>query len=156
MARDLLTFQEPPRGSLQTREMFLDQILVHRVVEPFKAFRWLMLSDVFVASAQYDLAEELCKRCLVSNTSCAKAWEFLGLVKEKEMSYQDAASHYGKAWKFESEASAAVGYRLSFNHLKAKRYVEAINVCHKVLSLYPDYPRIREDVLDKARESLRL
>lgn len=45
VARDLLTFQEPPRGSLQTREMFLDQILVHRVVEPFKAFRWLMLSS---------------------------------------------------------------------------------------------------------------
>ena len=36
-ARDLLTFQEPPRGSHQTREMFIDQILVHRVVEPFKA-----------------------------------------------------------------------------------------------------------------------
>lgn len=44
VARDLLTFQEPPRGSLQTRETFIDQILVHRVVEPYKAFRWLMLS----------------------------------------------------------------------------------------------------------------
>lgn len=44
-ARDLLTFQEPPRGSLQTREMFIDQVLVHRVVEPYKAFRWLMLSS---------------------------------------------------------------------------------------------------------------
>ena len=45
VARDLLTFQEPPRGSLQTRETFIDQILVHRVMEPFKAFRWLMLSS---------------------------------------------------------------------------------------------------------------
>ena len=45
VARDLLTFQEPPRGSLQTREMFLDQILVHRVAEPYKAFRWLMMSS---------------------------------------------------------------------------------------------------------------
>ena len=43
--RDLYTFQEPQRGSLQTREMFMDQILVHRVVEPYKAFRWLMLSS---------------------------------------------------------------------------------------------------------------
>ena len=49
-ARDLLTFQEPPRGSHQTREMFIDQILVHRVVEPFKAFRWLMLSSNCLAS----------------------------------------------------------------------------------------------------------
>ena len=42
---DLLTFQEPSRGSLQTREMFIDQVLVHRVIEPYKAFRWLMLSS---------------------------------------------------------------------------------------------------------------
>ena len=39
------TFQEPTRGSHQTREAFIDQILVHRVVEPLKAFRWLMLSS---------------------------------------------------------------------------------------------------------------
>ena len=44
-AKDLLTFQEPPRGLLQTRELFIDQLLVHRVLEPYKAFRWLMLSS---------------------------------------------------------------------------------------------------------------
>jgi len=43
---------------------------------------------------------------------------YAGVVKEKEMSYKDAASHYEKAWKYESEASAAVGYKLSFNYLK--------------------------------------
>ena len=41
---EIPTFQEPPRGTLQTREMFIDQILIHRIVEPAKAFRWLMLS----------------------------------------------------------------------------------------------------------------
>merc|ERR1712028_95416 len=25
---------------------------------------------------------------------------------------------------------------------KARRYVEAINLCHKVLSMYPDYPTL--------------
>lgn len=44
-ATDALTFQEPPRGLLQTRELFIDQLLVHRVLEPYKAFRWLMLSS---------------------------------------------------------------------------------------------------------------
>ena len=48
-----------------------------------------------------------------------------------------------------------MGYKLSFNYLKAKKYVEAIDVCHKVLGQYPDYPRIRSDVLEKARESLK-
>jgi tetratricopeptide repeat protein 21B len=116
---------------------------------------WLMLADVYINGGKYDLAEELCWRCLASNKSCAKAWEFLGVVKEREMSYKDAASHYEKAWIYENEASAAVGYKLSFNYLKAKKYVEAIDVCHKVLTQYPDYPKIKSDVLEKAREALK-
>ena len=71
------------------------------------------------------------------------------------MSYKDAASHYEKAWLYENEASAAVGYKLSFNYLKAKKYVEAIDVCHKVLNENPDYPKIRTEILEKAREGLR-
>lgn len=39
------TFQEPAHRSHQTRENFIDQSLVHRVAEPEKAFRWLMLSS---------------------------------------------------------------------------------------------------------------
>jgi len=71
------------------------------------------------------------------------------------MSYQDAAGHYEKAWGYESMASAAIGYKLSFNYLKAKKYVEAIDVCHKVLKEYPDYPKIRGDVLEKARAAIK-
>jgi len=48
-----------------------------------------------------------------------------------------------------------VGYRLGFNYLKAKRYVEAINVCNAVLEKSPDYPKLRKDVLEKAWQSLR-
>ena len=79
----------------------------------------------------------------------------MGLVMEKEQSYRDAGDHYEQAWKFEGEASATVGYKLAFNYLKARRYVEAINVCHKVLVMYPDYPKIKRDILEKARSSLR-
>jgi len=42
---DMRSFRDPPHGSHQTRELFIDQILVHRVAEPYKAFRWLMLTD---------------------------------------------------------------------------------------------------------------
>lgn len=38
---------------------------------------------------------------------------------------------------------------------QAKEYVQAIDVCHKVLKAYPNYPKIRQDILDKARMSLR-
>lgn len=39
---------------------------------------------------------------------------------------------------------------------QAQDYVGAIDVCHKVLAASPDYPRIREDILDKARCALRM
>ena len=60
------------------------------------------------------------------------------------MSYKDAASHYENAWKYENEASAAVGYKLSFNYLKAKKYVDAIDVCHKVLAQDADIVLLQE------------
>ena len=53
------------------------------------------------------------------------------------------------------ETSPSVGYKLAFNYLKAKRFVEAIDVCHKVLAAFPEYPKIRKDILAKAREALR-
>ena len=82
-ARDLLTFQEPPRGSHQTREMFIDQILVHRVVEPFKAFRWLMLSS----------------NCLASKVACALAFNRThGLASQKALPTSPDAPDDESAW----------------------------------------------------------
>ena len=74
---------------------------------------------------------------------------------EREQSYKDAAEHYEKAWKFENEQSPAVGFRLAFNYLKAKRFVEAIDVCQKVLKVYPNYPKIQKEILEKSRISIR-
>ena len=85
----------------------------------------------------------------------SKGIEKLGLVMEKENSFADAAAHYEQAWLKENKASARVGYKLAFNYLKAKRHVEAIHICHVVLELFPDYPKIRKEVLDKARAALR-
>merc|ERR1719421_58868 len=116
---------------------------------------WLLLSDIYIQSNKYDLASSLCHLAKDHNRSCGKAWEQLGLIYEKEQAYKDAASHYEKAWEFCNETSPAVGYRLGFNYLKAKRYVEAINVCQQVLKISENYPKIRKDVLDKARQMLR-
>ncbi len=33
---------------------------------------WLMLAEVYITSGKYDLAEELCRKCLGANKSCAK------------------------------------------------------------------------------------
>lgn len=68
---------------------------------------------------------------------------------------QDAAEQYENAWTHEEQASPAIGYKLAFNYLKAERFVDAVDVCLKVLKAHPEYPQIRRDVLDKAMAHLR-
>ncbi|XP_066201690.1 tetratricopeptide repeat protein 21B isoform X1 [Saccopteryx leptura] len=116
---------------------------------------WLLLADIYIQSAKYDMAEELLKRCLHHNRSCCKAYEYMGYVMEKEQAYTDAALNYEMAWIHGGQANPAVGYKLAFNYLKAKRYVDAIDVCHQVLQAHPDYPKIRKDILDKACAAVR-
>lgn len=48
-----------------------------------------------------------------------------------------------------------MGFKLGFNYLKAKRYVEAIDICHQVLDKFPNYPKIKKEIMDKARQNLR-
>jgi tetratricopeptide (TPR) repeat protein len=52
----------------------------------------------YVRGGKYDLAQEMCKKCLKYNKSCAKAWELIGQVMEREQSYMDAAEHYERSW----------------------------------------------------------
>ncbi|CAK4673232.1 unnamed protein product [Aphanomyces euteiches] len=116
---------------------------------------YILLADIYVSRSKYDLAQELCKKALQHNKSSGKAWELLGLIMEKEQSYQDASDCYHEAWKCGGEASAPIGFKLAFNYLKAKRYVEAIDVSQKVLDKFPDYPKIRKEIREKAQAGLR-
>ncbi len=97
----------------------------------------------------------MCRKTLLQNKSCSQAWEILGLIFEKEGNYEMASDAYKKAWILEFEASASVGFKLAFSLLKCKRFVDAIDVCEQVLKQYPDYPRITEEILSKALQSLR-
>jgi tetratricopeptide repeat protein 21B len=47
---------------------------------------------------KHDLAQELCKRCLMHNKSCSQAWDVLGLAMEKEMDYEHSYECYEKVW----------------------------------------------------------
>ncbi|KAJ4933159.1 hypothetical protein JOQ06_029994 [Pogonophryne albipinna] len=116
---------------------------------------WLLLADIYIHSSKYDMAGDLLKRCLNHNKSCCKAYEYLGYIMEKEQSFRDAALNYELAWKYGNRTNPTIGYKLAFNYLKAKRNVDAIDVCHKVLAAHPNYPRMRKDILDKARMALR-
>lgn len=74
---------------------------------------------------------------------------------EKEQSYRDAAMNYEIAWSHTNNNNPAVGYKLAFNYMKAKRYVDAIDVATVLLSTYPDYPKVKKDILEKCRASLK-
>lgn len=116
---------------------------------------WLLLADIYIQNGKYDLAQELLKKAIQNNKSCCRAWEYMGLIFEKEQSYKDAADCYENAWKLVKEGDASIGYKLAFNFLKARKFVQSIDVCHKVLAAFPNYPKIRKDVLDRARSMLR-
>ncbi|XP_012939708.1 tetratricopeptide repeat protein 21B isoform X2 [Aplysia californica] len=117
---------------------------------------WLLLADIYVQSGKYDMAQELLKRVLQYNKSCCKAYEYMGFICEKEQSYKDAAESYENAWKYGNKNNPVIGYKLAFNYMKARRFVDAIDICHHVLSSHPNYPKIRKDILEKARASIRI
>jgi len=79
----------------------------------------------------------------------------MGLIKEKEQSYVDAANHYETAFKLLNQRNLNMGYRLAFNYLKAKRYVEALNVCKLILDIKPNFPKIKKEIQEKAILALR-
>ncbi|XP_052258735.1 tetratricopeptide repeat protein 21B-like isoform X2 [Dreissena polymorpha] len=117
---------------------------------------WLLLADIYIQSGKYDMATELLKRVLQHNKSCCKAYEYSGFIMEKEQSYKDAALNYENAWKYGNKNNPVIGFKLAFNYLKAKRMVDAIEICHHVLASHPNYPKIKKEILDKARQSLRV
>lgn len=116
---------------------------------------WLMLAELNIQADNYAGANEMCAQCLRYNASCGKAEELIGLIKEKENQYDESSTHYQNAWKLSNMASASIGFRLALNYLKANKLVECIQICAAVLKLYPDYPNIREQIMQRAQESLR-
>ncbi|CAN0534330.1 unnamed protein product, partial [Ectocarpus sp. 12 AP-2014] len=148
---------EPHRLPSQARNALKRIAKMPYTLESAEEFEqaYLHLAHLYVDRAKFDLAQDLCRRSLSYNKSCSQAWETMGLVMEKEQSYRDAAECYEKSWEFGNQAGAAGGFKLAFNYLKAKRFVEAIDVCNKVLAQYPDYPKIREEILSKAQAMLR-
>lgn len=77
------------------------------------------------------------------------------MIMEKEAAYKDAADHYNKAWVYGNKNQPSIGYKLGFNYLKDKRYYDAIDISHYVIEKFPDFPKIRKDILEKARFQLR-
>ncbi len=78
----------------------------------------------------------------------------LGLAAERDDDYAAAAGHFRKAWELSGKTNAPAGFKLAFCLLRARRHTESVEVCEAVLALYPEYPRIREEILRKALAGL--
>ena len=100
------------------------------------------MADYFISVNKYDLAEAELKKVLKHNASNVKAEELMGLIKEKERAFVDAAMHYEKAFEMSSRKNEAVGFRLAFNYLKAERLIDCIDVSKEVLKVNPNFPGI--------------
>ncbi|CAH1774388.1 unnamed protein product [Owenia fusiformis] len=154
MAAAYMVMKQTPRARNQLKRVTKANWTMTEAEDLEKS--WLLLSDMFIQTGKFDMATELLKRCLQHNKSCTKAYEYMGHIMEKEQSYKDAAKNYEMAWKYGNKNSPNIGYKLGFNYLKARRFVDAIDICHHVLKGHPNYPKIRKDILDKARASLRV
>lgn len=117
---------------------------------------WILMADYYISVNKYDLAEAELKKCLKYNKSNIKAEELMGLIKEKEKAYVDAAEHYQRAFTMSNSKNGGVGFRLAFNYLKASRYVDAINIGKEIQKVYPNFPKVKSDIIDKARVHLRV
>ncbi|XP_070095030.1 tetratricopeptide repeat protein 21A isoform X3 [Equus caballus] len=153
MAQAYMLLKQVPKARTQLKRLAKAPWALAEAEELEKS--WLLLADIYCQGSKFDLASELLRRCVQYNKSCCKAYEYMGFIMEKEQSYKDAANNYELAWKYSHQANPAIGFKLAFNYLKDKRYVEAIEVCHNVLREHPNYPKIREEILEKAQGSLR-
>jgi tetratricopeptide repeat protein 21B len=115
----------------------------------------LLFGELMIKDSKLDLAQECFNKCILHNQSCAKAYEYLGYLYDKQALYGEAVELYEKAWKFENESDPSIGYRLAFNYYKQRMFTDAIDVANKILAKFPSYPKIRKEILEKARQSLR-
>ncbi|XP_059173967.1 tetratricopeptide repeat protein 21B-like [Physella acuta] len=154
MATAYMVLKQVPRARNQLKRVAKSPWTIQDAEDLEKS--WLLLADIYVQSGKYDMAGELLKRCLQFNKSCCKAYEYSGFIFEKEQSYKDAANSYENAWKYGNKNNPVIGYKLAFNYMKARRFVDAIDICQHVLNTHPNYPKIRKDILEKARQSIRV
>ncbi|XP_048479226.1 tetratricopeptide repeat protein 21B [Plutella xylostella] len=116
---------------------------------------WLEVADSQVSAGRAEAARELLTKILNHNRSCAPAYQLLGFLAEKEQNYKSAAQNFDNAWRYTGKTNLAVGYKLAHAYLKLKKYPECIVVSTHILKTHPDYPKIRKEILEKAKTNLR-
>ena len=116
---------------------------------------WLLLANISIGAGKHGAALDFCGLALKRNASAARAWDLQGTCLEAQGDARGAADSYSRAWRLMRGGNPAFGYRLAWNLLKSAQYVDAVDVGLQVLAKFPDYPRIKEDVVDAGVKKLR-
>jgi tetratricopeptide repeat protein 21B len=120
---------------------------------------WLLLADLYINQGKSEQATTVLRTVLQHNASATKAFEYMGFLREREQKFVDASANYECAWRLCRQRNPAIGYKLAYNYLKQhnhNRLFDCIEVCHAVLRQYPNYPKIKKEILDKARANIRI
>ncbi|VDM95115.1 unnamed protein product [Thelazia callipaeda] len=125
---------------------------------------WLLLAGIYITQGKSDQAIAILRTVLRYNMSSVKAYEYMGFLYERDQKWFEAANNYEESWRIGKQSNPSIGkrlthvnsgYKLAHSYLKCRKLFDCIEVCHQVLQLYPDCPRIKREILDEARATLR-
>lgn len=114
---------------------------------------YLLLSYIAIKNNNYPKAIENLKKILNNlNIAQVKAYEYLGIIYEKECNYKEVCNYLEKAWEFSNQNSAIIGYKLAVSYVNNRNPIKAVNICNEVIKKYPNYPIY--DLCSKAKTYL--
>ena len=58
-----------------------------------------------------------------------KAYDYMGLIKEKQKLNNEACECYEKAWEFSNKSAPIIGHKLAACYLNMKLPIKCINIC---------------------------
>lgn len=125
--------------------------------EYWKEFEWsyLLLSSSYLERENFDLALDLCKRCLFHNKSCVKAWETMGMIMERKYNDANAIQCFREVEKLNNQTtSLKTRARLATLFFKTKQFSAAIGNCTEMLKQQPEGSQITS-ILENCILSLR-
>lgn len=67
----------------------------------------------------------------------------------------DAVDYYERAWTLGGQKNFKIGYKLAVNLYKLKLFTKSVEVCFDLAPSNPEQVKLKKDIMDKARLSLR-
>lgn len=129
----------------------------------------LHVGDYLIHAKMYDKAESILKKCLKINKSSMKALEMLGQLYERQENFENAAKFYNHAWDISEKRDCQIGYRIASLQLKGQNWIKSISIAKQVflsykinsysfqvLSINAQFPKIKEEIIKKARTMIKV